>query len=830
MVGLVLVSHSHAAAEGTAALARQMAGDDVAIATAGGLEGPDHAIGTDAMRVLAAIEQVWSDDGVLVLMDLGSAVLSAEMALDFLDPERSAKVHLSGAPFIEGAVAAAVAARLGGSLEHVDAEARGGLAGKTAHLGDETRPSGDDTAAEAPGAAAIHRSFVVDLPHGLHARPAARLVQTAAAFDARVTVTNASTGRGPVDARSLNAVATLGVTRGQSIDVAADGPQAALALDAIDALAARRFDEVDEPPAPASVAAAPGSLEPGTLHGIAASPGRAAGPVHRLVVPPIPPVPPVSDAEPASEAAALDEALAAVGAELRRRRDRTAARAGDAQAAIFDAHLLFLDDEALLGPTRVAIESGRGAAAGWSGAIEEVAASWESLDDPYLRARATDLRSVGREVLARLLGVPLPRTSLAAPGILVADDLEPADAAALDPATCMGIATARGGPTAHAAVLARALAIPAVVGLGETITELPEGATVILDGDRGIVRTSPTPEELAAVEAARAAASARREVARARAAGPATTRDGETIHVVANVGSPADVPAAVEAGADGVGLFRTEFLFLDRDELPGEDDQEAVYREVAESFAGRPIVIRTLDVGGDKPLPALPQPHEENPFLGVRGLRLGLAHPEVLDAQLRAIVRAAADHPIRIMVPMVTTLEEVRLARAALARALEATGVEVRPAFGVMIEVPAAALAARTLAREVDFFSIGTNDLAQYTLAADRGNDRLASIADPLHPAVLRLIATTAEAGRAAGIETAVCGEMGGDPMLTPLLLGLGVRELSMSAPTIPLVKEAVRDVDLDGARALAGRALEADSAADVGALLGPLGGPAPNG
>jgi phosphocarrier protein FPr len=822
MVGLVLVSHSHAAAEGTAALARQMAGEDVAIAAAGGLDGPDHEIGTDAMRVLAAIEEVWSADGVLILMDLGSAVLSAEMAIEFLDPERAAHVRLSGAPFVEGAVAAAVASRMGLPLAQVDAEARGGLAGKTAHLGGDA--AAPPTAAPGAGTIdteAIRRSFVVDLPHGLHARPAARLVQTAAGFDAHVTVTNASTGRGPVDARSLNAVATLGVTRGQTIDVSASGPQASAALEGLAALAARRFDEVEEAPEPAPPQASTTLLEPGAIRGLAASPGLVSGPVRRIAVPPMPPVPSVDGADPVVERATLDEARAAVRAEVRRRRDRTAARAGHAQAAIFEAHELFLDDEALLGPTHAAIEAGVGAAAGWAGAVEGVATTWEALDDPYLRARATDLRSVGREVLARLLGVPLPRATLPSPGILVADDLEPADAAGLDPETCLGIATARGGPTAHAAVLARALAIPAVVGLGEAIDDLPDGTTVILDGDRGLLHTVPTPEELAAVDAARALTTARREAARARAADPAVTSDGLTVHVVANIGSPSDAAAAVEAGADGVGLFRTEFLFLDRDELPGERDQEEVYRAVAQTFEGRPVVIRTLDVGGDKPLPALPLPHEDNPFLGVRGLRLGLVHPEVLGTQLRALARAAADHPIRVMVPMVTTRDEVRVARSMLRQACADVGVETPPAFGVMIEVPAAALAARALAAEVDFFSIGTNDLAQYTLAADRGNDRLGAIADPLHPAVLRLIAATAEAGAAAGIVTAVCGELGGDPAVTPLLLGLGVRELSMSAPSIPLVKDAVRGTGLGEARTLADRALEAATAGEVAVLLG---------
>ena len=352
MVGLVLVSHSHEIAEGVAALARQMGGEDLSIATAGGLDGTgdEHPIGTDAARIVAAIEHVWSEDGVLVLMDLGSAVLSAEMALEFLDPDRREKVRLSGAPFVEGAISAAVAAKLGRPLDGVADEALGGLAGKTAHLEDDHDRAGRDgtataTATDEQVGPEVRLPIVIDLPHGLHARPAARLVQTAGAFDADVRVENVTAGRGPVSARSLNAVATLGVTVGQRIEVVARGPQATLAIDAVRALADRRFDEdpedliIAEPATDPGVGRGPG--EEGTIVGIPASPGIAVGPVRHLHVPELP----LADGPagtPEEEGARLDAAIAAVRGDIARQRDAAARRVGMGEAAIFDAHLLFL--------------------------------------------------------------------------------------------------------------------------------------------------------------------------------------------------------------------------------------------------------------------------------------------------------------------------------------------------------------------------------------------------------------------------------------------------------------------------------------------------------
>jgi phosphoenolpyruvate-protein phosphotransferase len=518
--------------------------------------------------------------------------------------------------------------------------------------------------------------------------------------------------------------------------------------------------------------------------------------------------------------------LEEVRADIRSTRDSVAARAGDYHAAIFDAHLLFLDDEELVEPARRRIfDERRNAAQAWSIASEEMAQRYRGLDDDYLRARAEDVTAVGHQVVARLTGETGGTKGISEPGILIAPELTPADTAGLDTKLVQAVATAFGGPTSHSAILARSLGIPAVVGVGEQLLDLAEGTPLALDGEAGTIVVDPAPQLIAA-QRERAAGRARmEEAARAAAAEPAVTRDGARIEVAANAGSLEDVRAAVAAGAEGVGLLRTEFLFVGRATLPDEDEQFEVYRSLAEALQGRPMIVRTLDVGADKPLPSLPRPPESNPFLGVRGIRLGLAEPELLSIQLRAILRVGAEFPVKVMFPMVSTLEELRRANGLVDDAREALakrGVPLPDRFevGMMVEVPAAALMADAFAKEVDYFSIGTNDLSQYTLAADRGNERVAGLADALDPAVLRLIARVGEAAEAAGRWVGVCGELAGDALATPVLVGLGVRELSMSAPSIPAVKQAVRELDLEEARAVARRALEQDSATAVRSML----------
>ena len=852
------MSHSDALARGVAELAEQMAGAGVRIAAAGGLADQPDVLGTDATLVAAAIDQVWSDDGVLVLMDLGSAVLSAEFALDLLPEERRAKVLLTPAPLVEGAVAAAVAAAQGASPRRAAAEAVAGLAGKSSQL-DATAPDDAGPEPDAPeAAAAAPQSLTVTVndPLGLHARPAARLVRLAGDYHAAVTVQDLTSGRGPVNARSLTAVGTLGARAGDELLVQAAGPDAGAVLAAIRRLASAGFAEPEATAARAPQPAAGPSTEilgpggattaqpasagrredagppapaPGTvLTGVPASPGLAVGPARPLAAAasaargyagaaPHAAAPP---GDPAGAWLTLRQALALTAADVRAARDAVGARAVGDEAAIFDAHLLLLEDDELLEAARRRMfERGAGAAEAWREVVAAAAARWAALDDDYLRTRAADVRAVGDQVLARLTGGPTDDPP--GPGIVVATDMTPAQTAALDTAQTQGLAWACGGPTSHSAILARALGVPAVAALGEALATVPAGTRLVLDGDAGTVTVDPSDAVVAAAHARVAERARAQSQAVSRTQEPAVTRDGTIVHVDANIAAPADVAEAVAAGADGVGLLRSEFLFLRAERAPTEQEQELAYRGIAASLEGRPLTLRTLDAGADKPLAFLPQAVEQNPSLGLRGLRLSLRHPELLRTQLRAALRVAADHPLRLLFPMVTTVDELLAARRLLdeaAASLRADGLAAMPLpeVGIMVEVPAAALTAEVLAAHADFFSLGTNDLTQYTLAAERGNAAVAALADPLHPAVLRLIERTARAAGAAGRRTAVCGELAADPLAVALLLGLGVTELSLSPAQVPLVKQAVRATHLGEARELARAALGAASAADV--------------
>ena len=816
MVGLVVVSHSEALAEGVVALAREMGGEELKLEAAGGMDEPG-ALGTDAERVRAAIERAMSDDGVLVLMDLGSALMSAEFAIEMLD-SAAGRVLMSDAPLVEGTVAAAVAARGGATLEEVAAEARGALAMKASQLGVEEAPAAP--AAEVPATPAdAEERLEVRNAIGLHARPAARFVGVARGYDAEVLVAKAG-GGAPVRATSLTNVVALGARFGDTLVVSASGAQAAEVLAALRALADEGFGDgiaANATAAPAPAAASP--VEPADvtaptagdiLSGVAASAGVAIGPARHLGGPTGPPPEREADA-PERERERLQEAIAAAHEAVARDRDAVAARAGEADAAIFDAHQALLDDEAMLDPAQAAIAGGATAERAWHDAAEHVAGLYRALDEPLLRERAADVLDVGRRVVGALTGEE--RAGPAEPGIVLAGELTPADAAGLDPELVRGIATAHGSVTAHAAILSRALGLPAAVGLGDAVLAIPEGTPLLLDGDAGTVLVDPPPGELSAAQERRERAAARRAAALERAHEPGAMRDGARVEVFANLGSAAEATKAVELGAEGVGLLRTEFLFLDRAQLPDEDEQTETLRDIARALEGRPLVVRTLDAGADKPLPALPMPAEANPFLGVRGIRLALQRPEVLSTQLRAILRVAAEHPVKAMLPMVATLAEVRAVRVLLDEARLATGSDAPLELGIMVEIPAAALTAARLAPHVDFFSLGTNDLTQYTMAAERGDERLAALLAGPQPAVLRLVRATVEAAQAHGRWVGVCGELAGDPAAAVLLAGLGVTELSMAPALIAEAKAALRAVDLADARAAADAALDAEDA-----------------
>jgi multiphosphoryl transfer protein len=827
VVGLVVVSHSEALAEGVVALAREMGGQELALEAAGGMDEPG-ALGTDAERVRAAIERAMSDDGVLVLMDLGSALMSTEFAIEML--EGGGRVLMSEAPLVEGTVAAAVAARGGASLEEVAAEARGALAMKASQLGVDGGGAAGEGPPEADAGAAPDAEARLEVRNaiGLHARPAALFVGVVRDYDAEVRVAKEG-GGAPVRATSLTNVVALGARFGDALVVTASGPQASQALDALRALADEGFGDGiasgGAPPTPAPVAEAPAAAPRAptageVLSGVPASAGIAIGPARHLGRPPGPPPERAADGAE-REGERLDEAIAAAREAIARDREAVAARAGDSEAAIFDAHVALLDDEALLEPAREAIADGAAAERAWHDAAEQVAALYRALDEPLLRERATDVLDVGRRVVAAITGEEAAGPT--EPGIVLARELTPAEAAGLDPELVRGIATAHGSATAHAAILARALGLPAAVGLGDALLAIEEGTALLLDGEAGTLQVDPDEDLLREAAERGERLAARRAAARERAHEPGATRDGTRVEVFANLGSAAEAVTAVEMGAEGVGLLRTEFLFLDRPQLPDEDEQVETLRQIAVALEGRPLVVRTLDAGADKPLPALPMPPEVNPFLGVRGIRLTLERPEILATQLRAILRVAAEHPVKAMLPMVATLAEVRAARALLDEARRATGIDAALELGIMVEVPAAALTAAHLAEHVDFFSVGTNDLTQYTMAAERGDERLAGLLAGPQPAVLRLIRATVEAAAARGRWVGVCGELAGDPAAAVLLAGLGVTELSMAPALVAEAKAALRAVDLADARAAADAALDAEDADEARRLAAAL-------
>ena len=561
-----------------------------------------------------------------------------------------------------------------------------------------------------------------------------------------------------------------------------------------------------------------------TLRGVAAAPGLSAGPavVWRDTAIAIPRA---TNHSPAEESQRLSEARHAARDQISQLKASVSTTASLAEAAIFDAHLMFLDDAALLQKAQGAIDAGTAAEAAWMDGIEFFAAQLARLPDPTLQARAADVRDVGRRVLDQLLGRPTASLDLRAPSVVVARDLAPSQIASLPVTQVLAFCTAEGGPTSHTAILAKAWGRPAVVALGKAALEISDGVQLLVDGSRGEVVIDPDEETRQAFRLRRQQSEQRAASALAAAGEPAVTLDRRRIEIAANIGSVEDAARALEYGAEGVGLLRTEFLYLDRQSAPTEEDHLAAYKAILETMGTRPVIARTQDIGGDKTVPYLDLPKEANPFLGWRAIRISLDRPEVFAVQLRALWRASPGHDLRIMFPMIATPDELRAARAALDRARldVATSnqpVAARVQVGMMVEVPSAAVLADQFAREVDFFSIGTNDLTQYTLAADRTNERVVTLSDACHPAVLRLIHQVVESGHREGRWVGVCGELAAEADAVPLLLGLGVDELSMAPQRIPAVKAIVRQWSYTRAQQLARQALAASSAAAVRALV----------
>ena len=683
-------------------------------------------------------------------------------------------------------------------------------------LADHSAPS------DAPAQAESVRSkpIAITASGGLHARPAAMITTAARRFTADVRLVS---GSREANARSVVSIMALEVGQGDEVTIVATGSDAREAIAAISGLLASDLSSeapeaahagsLSAPPAPATPQP---KAEPGVLRGVPASPGVAVGNVfflrHNDTV--------VEEraTDPQHERRALDAALAAAHAQLEALRAGLALDAD--KAAIFAAHQELIADPDLLDQASAGIREGGSAAWAWKRAYTAQAERLLSLKNELFAGRAADMRDVGRRVLHVLVGDEGAVPVVPPDSIIVAEDLAPSDAASLDRTRVRGFCTTSGSATSHAAILARGLGIPAVAGIDARVLDLPAGTRVVLDGDAGVMRTAPSKRDVEAVAHRRAADEGRRGRELAVSGEPATTMDGHRIHVFANIGDTDEAAAVVEAGGEGVGLLRSEFLFMRRESAPTEDEQTESYGSIARALGpDRLLVIRTLDVGGDKPLSYLPIAAEANPFLGERGVRFSLNRRELFRAQIRAILRASTSGKVAVMFPMIATFEEWRVSREMVERERASLGVP-HIQIGIMVETPAAAVMADQFAREADFLSLGTNDLTQYTLSMDRSNPRLAPQLDALHPAVLRLISQTVEGGHKHKRWVSVCGALAGDPDAVPVLVGLGVDDLSVDIPIVPAVKARVRALSMQECRAIARAALEVDDATAVRALV----------
>ena len=688
-------------------------------------------------------------------------------------------------------------------------------------LGSDEPASGEARKEVRPGKA---RQVRVALEHGIHARPAAQIVNALKALAGEVNL--AAQGR-TANARSAVALMTLGARKGDEVEIRAIGADAERAIEAVAALLAGAHAAGGGPSRPlprahsaassvrTTAAGAAGDTDAlGALPGVIASRGLAVGQAVRLSVREIEVTP--MGAGLAHETQQLDRARA----QVRTRMEAAHASASGTAREIIEAHLELLEDPELIERALALVAEGASAAFAWRQAIRGSIEALRALDDPRMAERIDDLLDLERQVLLSMSGeVGGAIEELPADAIVLAEELLPSQLVALDATRLAGLALAAGGATSHVSILAAAMGIPALVALGPAVRRIADGTALLLDADVGLLHVDPGTERLAATRRQLERRAARSAAERAAAQEDCYTADRTRIEVFANVGSLSDAQAAARNGAEGCGLLRTEFLFLERETPPSEAEQLAEYQRLAAALGGRPLTVRTLDIGGDKPIPYLPMPAEENPALGLRGVRTSLWRPDLLREQLRAVLQVRPYEQCRILLPMITDVAEIRSVRVMIEEARAEIGRHEPIELGVMIETPASALMADSIAAAADFFSIGTNDLTQYTLAMDRGHPELAARLDALHPAVLRLIARTAEAARAHERQVAVCGGLASDPVAAPILIGLGVHELSAVPSVIPRLKALIRKLTLADCAGIARQALEQSSAEAVRAL-----------
>ncbi|NHU86205.1 phosphoenolpyruvate--protein phosphotransferase [Kocuria sp. JC486] len=693
-------------------------------------------------------------------------------------------------------------------------------------------------AASAGGSDTTIAEVIIPNPTGMHARPAANLVNVAKDFESDIQLDKDDESG---SAKSIVSILAMALAFGDKMTITATGPDAQQAVTALteaingglgedvgtlpsgtaDTLATPAVEEPSQAE-PVHVTDEPRSGDPNVLLGVTASPGLGIGRVVQMRQTEIQ----VQETgeDPGQERAKLDAAIQTSINELGELQQRLVNEGSEDKAEIFGAHQEILRDPELVNQAQTGIDQGKSAAFAWRESYTGFATQLEGLQNEVLAGRAADMRDVGQRVLETLTGQHREQAELAEGTILVAEDLTPSDTAQLDRSKVVGFATTQGGASSHVAIIARSMDIPAVAGIEARALDIPEGSRVVLDGTAGKLQLNLSDEQISGIEARQQRMAERKAVEDAAKDEPAVTTDGHRVAVVANIGGADDAREAMQHGAEGVGLLRSEFVFMERPTAPTEQEQADVYAECSRALKpGQPLVLRTLDVGGDKPLSYLPIPKEENPFLGLRGVRVGLEQPEVLRTQLRAIFAAAgAGAELHVMFPMIATIADWRAAKAIFDEEKAASGITTKVSCGIMMEVPSVAVMAQQFAAEegCDFFSVGTNDLTSYTLAMDRGHPKLAAQVDPCNPAVLTLIGQAAAALHAQGKWLGVCGGVASDPQAVPILVGLGVDELSASIPAIPSVKAKVREYSLEQCKELAAQAVTCSTPEEVRSLV----------
>lgn len=839
MVGIIIVAHSEELAKSVCEMALQMSlGKDVPIVPAGGLE--DGSFGTSISKIQGALDQVYSADGVLILMDLGSAVMTTQMLLEMLPEEKKKKIVLSNAPLVEGAIAAVVASAQGLPLEKVYLAAEQAI--NTPKIGEvATVTKTEEKTKEDQSVSKVE--VVIPNPIGLHARPASLFVQTASRFKSRITLRNISRSGPVVDAKSIMEVATGGTARqGERVLITAQGEDAEEAVSTLKQLIESGFGELGEAETLPRVKVQEKLSETVgeeikksqktefdsaniEFSGIPASPGYAIAPVFLLSEPVIT----VEKQKIGNINAEIERVMTALNrakSQIEEIKVKVLESGDKKVAQIFDFHKMLLEDDKVINEIIEVITKDQiNAEFAIEEVFEELRSKFEKLDDQYMKLRAADIKDLEVRVLGILKGKErVDLTSLSGDVILIAKDLSPSDTALLDKTKIKGIATAFGGATSHTSILANMWGIPAVVGLGEDVLNIPEGSIVALDGSKGKLIVNPTDDMRIEFESKRKNFESSERKLMQNISEPAITRDGKRVEIVANIG---DIPSANDAlkfGAEGVGLLRTEVLYLERQTAPDEKEQYNFYRSIGEIMGNRTVVIRTFDIGGDKPLPYLKIPKEENPFLGLRGVRLYFEYPSLFLTQVKSILKASVGFNFKIMLPMISSVDEVLKIKEMIEQVkedLSKHGEEFSKnlELGIMVEIPSAGILSDKIVDYVDFFSIGSNDLTQYTLAVDRGNENVSKFYQPFSPALFRIFKMVIDSAHAKGKWVGLCGELAGQKEALPALLGLGLDEFSMNPRSIPLIKTLIRKLEFEKAHSLALELLNVKNASEFIAL-----------